>query len=139
MDGHTGDLCTECDEGWGRAGRGTCIKCVQGTTRTIFDWFQIVGTVVGLTLLVTVFVYREIKSMHSKIKSGDFARSRARTQLLKSMLSYLQIVGIAKEVQVQWNPLLRKYFNTVNSMTSEFAFESQAFACQLPSSYMQKW
>ena len=79
----------------------------------------------GLGIVVTVFVYREIKSMHTKIKEGNFEKSRARTQLLKSMLSYLQVVGIAKEVQVQWNPLLKKYFSTVNSMTSEFAFESQ--------------
>ena len=139
LDGHTGPLCTLCAEGWGRAGRGRCIQCEDGQVRVILDWLQIIGTIVGLGLLVTFFVYREIKSMHEKIHAGDFARSRARTQLLKSMLSYLQIVGIAAEVQVQWNPLLTKYFNTVNSVTSDFAFESQAFACQLPSTYTQKW
>ena len=137
--GHTGPLCVLCDEGWETAAFGECIQCKTGKNQALIDWLQIVGTVLAIVLVVSVFVRREIRSMKAKIMKGDITEGRARTQLLKSFLSYLQIVGIAKQVQVEWNPLLQKYFSTVNSIASDFAVQSQAFTCQLPTNYTQKW
>ena len=123
-----------------------CIACKNDAKQRTEDRLVIAATFLAVLAVVVFLVRKQMQAMERIVQErqlgGDSQKSNANkttVQLMKSMLAYVQLVAIAKEVQVKWNPLVKQYLQVMETAAAEVIWETQAFACNLNTTYFTKW
>ncbi|KAK3282832.1 hypothetical protein CYMTET_9456 [Cymbomonas tetramitiformis] len=139
IEGHKGPLCNICEDGWSRAVGMSCVKCQHS-----FDWAIWLGSIVTMGLIVYAFVFlirqrtnQVRQDIQDKIEIGKKKTSPG--VLAKSMLTYMQMMGLVTEVNVEWNPMWKNYLATMDGVSNASIFNLPSFSCTVPLTYWDQY
>jgi hypothetical protein len=126
--GYRGPKCSVCVPGYGQAGK-SCIACPSPALNTF------IVVIVAVALLLGMFLF-VINSMGDPSETG---KSKDRfTIVLKMLLTYLQVIGQAKEITQPGYQVLGSIFETqqqASALTTDFPF----IKCQFESTFLDEF
>jgi len=101
--GHTGNMCTVCEPGYGRKSTFTCEKCRSPVARS----FYLTGSILAAILICFVLAYKQIVDGR---KSTNELPAPAVPLLFKIGVSGIQVFAIASRYDVYWPGILGPFF-----------------------------
>ncbi|GMH32199.1 hypothetical protein BSKO_00033 [Bryopsis sp. KO-2023] len=147
-DGYTGNLCAVCMDGYGSQGDSECAQCPNKILNNLYYVLQSLINVV----LIAVTVRSQLKSQagspsdaqedaEDMVNPSDPSFTSTGTKkvrknkgnhstVIKIMVSYLQVVSLVKEVDLNWPGFLAKYFSA-SSQASAALGQMVSIDCSL--------
>ncbi len=123
-EGHTGNLCTTCESGFGKTAVFKCSRCASGATR----WSILVGGICGAIVLCGFLSWKQI--VDGKKAISDIA-APAIPIVLKVGISGIQVMAIAARYDLRW-PGILEYFFTSADTTGGLGVTVVTLDCFLP-------
>jgi hypothetical protein len=105
--GHTGNMCTVCEAGYGRKSTFTCEKCRSPVARS----FYLTGSILAAILICFVLAYKQIVDGR---KSTNELPAPAVPLLFKIGVSGIQVFAIASRYDVYWPGILGPFFSAMD-------------------------
>ncbi|KAF0720459.1 hypothetical protein As57867_000285, partial [Aphanomyces stellatus] len=105
--GYVGNLCLQCDVGYTRSGKSSCVGCPTNFALTIF--VLILGAI-AIVIVIVVLIIMAI----NKAKKGSSITSI----LTKIFTSYMQLIVLAESFNVNWPQEVTVMFNTQGLVAS---------------------
>ena len=103
--GHEGTLCGQCQSGYGKGVSGDCAIC----SGTAVDILVIAAAVIVLLAVLIFLVYNAMVSQGRRSKHAAFA---------KILVSYVQVLGLARNFPLQWPKPLPELYSVESATTS---------------------
>ncbi|KAH9116364.1 hypothetical protein AeMF1_009695 [Aphanomyces euteiches] len=89
--GYKGNLCLQCEHGYIRSGKSSCVLCPSDFTLTIL---ALIGGMIGVVVVVVVLIRMALNKAKKKRSLTSIAS--------KIFTSYLQLVFLAQSFEVNW-------------------------------------
>eukprot|EP00741_Cyanophora_paradoxa_P012101 tig00020592_g11693.t1 len=91
-EGYNGNLCTVCDDGWGRRSDFECQQCLA----PVYSRLLAAAVITFLIVIAAFLIRKHIKSFGKQVKDERGGI------LLKIFFDYLQLISMAKAFQIRW-------------------------------------
>jgi len=111
-EGYEGNLCYQCEDGWGRGGSGACVNCEKNSAFSYFLLFIMIALQVG-------FVAYGVRQMiyYCQVYTKKVVSIDAST-LLRILISYAQIFNLIIDVDITWPYTLGKFLKITAKLSS---------------------
>ncbi|KAK3269428.1 hypothetical protein CYMTET_22130 [Cymbomonas tetramitiformis] len=106
-DGYAGPLCAVCDEEYASSG-SVCLRCEEGAL--IRELVLLVVALVLVLYLFPLFVRTRTRRIRENLDNQDF-RNSGPMVLAKSLFTYIQMMGLIMEVEVDWAPVMQTFMH----------------------------
>lgn len=122
--GHTGNMCTTCEYGYGKSSIFKCTKCADGALR----WLILIGGVCAAVIVCGIMSWKQIVDGASV--TSDIA-APAVPIILKVVISGIQVMAIAARYDLRWPGILGPLFATADT-TAGLGVTVVTLDCFLP-------
>jgi len=111
-EGYTGNLCYQCEYGWGRGSSGACLDCDENSVFSYFLLFIMIA-------LQVAFVAYGVRQMiyYCTIYTKKVVSVDAST-LLRILITYSQIFNLIIDVKINWPYTLGKFLKITAKLSS---------------------
>jgi len=111
-EGYEGNLCYQCEAGWGRGGSGACVNCSKNNVFSYFLLFIMIALQVG-------FVAYGVRQMiyYCQVYTKKVVSIDAST-LLRILISYAQIFNLIIDVDINWPYTVGKFMKITAKLSS---------------------